>query len=418
MKLINKFTIWYLSITLVVILIGGCIAYYKVKKEIDQAEIIRLKNLNDKIAVQMQSGDMPYVNTTGRPVEITAIDSTITENQSRIMESSFYNTDTRHNECRLTVQSFYHIGDKNYRISSYNYVTKANEILIGLVDSLVWILLLLLLLLAISARLVSNAILQPFYKTLKAIQVFGIKKREPIYLSATRTREFNELNSFLGKMTDKVLEDYHSLKEFSENASHELQTPLAIMRSKLELLAESEITREQALLIGDMQKGIEKLSRINQSLLLLNKLENHEYQATKDIPFCRITNEVIAGFEELIEIKSLQLTTSVDKHIELTFHPALADILVNNLLSNAIRHNIPNGRIELLLTEKSLLVKNTGNPPQVPTDQLFQRFRKGNQNDDSIGIGLAIVKQICDINQFRVSYHYSDGWHALEVQFV
>src|SRR5690606_27361165 len=95
----------------------------------------------------------------------------------------------------------------------------------------------------------------------------------------------NELNCFLERMTDKAVKDYSSLKEFAENASHELQTPLAIIRSKLELLSESDIRGEQALLIGDMQNAVEKLARINRSLVLLSRLENNEYEATEKVPF-------------------------------------------------------------------------------------------------------------------------------------
>lgn len=276
---------------------------------------------------------------------------------------------------------------------------------------------LLLILTAISAHLISNRVLFPFNQTLHAIQSFHLKDKKRLRFEKNRTKEFTELNNFLEKMTDKAIDDYAMLKEFGENASHELQTPLAIMRSKLDLLSESEIDRDQALLICDIQKNIEKLSRINQSLILLSKLENNEYAATEDILFCRTAKETLSAFEELIEMKSLRLNKDIHKDVPLKFHPALAEILLNNLLSNAIRHNIKDGIIELTLTNKSFIIKNTGNPPSVPTDQLFQRFKKGNQCDNSIGIGLSIVKQISELNGFNISYIYAEGWHTLELNF-
>jgi len=245
-----------------------------------------------------------------------------------------------------------------------------------------------------------------------------LKDKKHLVLTDNKTKEFTQLNNFLKEMTDKALDEYSSLKEFGENASHELQTPLAIIRTKVELLVESDINDEQAQLLGDIQKNIEKLARINQSLTLLSKLENNEYSSSENILFCKATKESLSSFEELIEMKSIELRKNIDKPISVKFHPALADILLNNLISNAIRHNIQeNGIIELTLTEKSLIIKNTGKEPHVPTDQLFQRFKKGNQCDNSIGIGLAIVKQICDLNNIHIAYVYSSGWHTLELKF-
>ena len=418
MKLINKLSLWYLGLTLVVIVIGGVFAYYQVKGEIDRAEIIRLQTLNDKIAEQIKSGHRLDIQTNGRPVEIVALDTSFTQNFSNTTERSFFNPDIQHKECRLTVNSYYKINNESYRISSYNYITKANEIFKGLLNSFLAILILLAILIAVAARLVSSRVLLPFNQTLDAIQSFQLKDKKHLVLTDNKTKEFTQLNNFLKEMTDKALDEYSSLKEFGENASHELQTPLAIIRTKVELLVESDINDEQAQLLGDIQKNIEKLARINQSLTLLSKLENNEYSTTESILFCKATKESLSSFEELMDMKSIELRKNIDRPISVKFHPALADILLNNLISNAIRHNIQeNGIIELTLTEKSLIIKNTGTEPNAPTEQLFQRFKKGNQCDNSIGIGLAIVKQICDLNNINIAYIYSGGWHTLELKF-
>ncbi len=417
MKLVNKFTLWYISITLFVMLIGGTIAYYRVKKEIDDGEIERLKNLNNKTAEQIRLGVATELQTNGRPIEIAKLDSNVVSNTCEVKESSFYNPNINHKECRLTVNSYYTINDQSYRISSYNYVTKTSQILRGLISSFLLILLLLAVLIGISGRLVSNRILRPFHLALDKIHTFSLRDKKPMRLPETRTKEFNELNGFLNKMTDKVLEDYTALKEFSENASHELQTPLAIMRTKLDLLMETELNDDQAQLIGDIQAGIDRLSRINQSLILLNKLENHEFETSVNIPFCRATREAAATFSELMDMHALEFESHVEEKVHLPVHPALADILLNNLLSNAIRHNIPGGKVVLSLNRQGLIIKNTGEAPEVPTEQLFQRFKKGNQSSASIGVGLAIVKQICDLNSYRISYVYEENWHIMDIRF-
>src|SRR5690606_30787922 len=152
---------------------------------------------------------------------------------------------------------------------------------------------------------------------------------------------------FLQEMTTKAQEDYKSLKEFTENASHELQTPLAIIRGKLELLMDSNLANEQAALISSAHNAVEKLSKIGQSLTLLTKLDNQEFEIFTTIDFSQQLKESLFAFQELIEMKSLHLVTSIEDHVHIKIHPLLNNILLNNLLSNAIRHNHEFGLIRI-----------------------------------------------------------------------
>lgn len=238
-------------------------------------------------------------------------------------------------------------------------------------------------------------------------------------LADTNTHEFKELNQFLERMSNKALDDYRSLKEFSENASHELQTPLSIIRGKLELLLETDIDEKQAALIESAQNSAQKLSVINQSLALLTKLENQEYQMDHKIDFSKLVENSIASFSELIEMKSIVLTTNIDADVYVNLNPVLADILFTNLISNAIRHNSVNGgSIDIRLSSSGLIVKNTGDPLKIPANELFKRFKKAKQSSESTGLGLAIVKQICDLSNFKVSYVYTGNLHVVEIIFL
>jgi signal transduction histidine kinase len=242
-----------------------------------------------------------------------------------------------------------------------------------------------------------------------------------LQLPEANAAELKTLNAFLNTMTDKALEDYRSLKEFTENASHELQTPLAILRNKLELLTESYLQGKEPVtitaLITDMQNAIDKLSRINSSLTLLARLENNEYGEKQSISLSELTTEALQSFSELLDMKSIAVETRITPGVRVQLHPALADILLGNLFSNAIRHNIADGKLTIVLCNGKLTIKNTGNPPEVPTTELFRRFKKGRKSCNSIGIGLAIVKQICDLNKFNIQYNYADGWHIMQIIF-
>jgi signal transduction histidine kinase len=425
MKLTTKFTLWYFGIMLVVLLIGGAIVYYEIQWKLNEVEVARHRRLNDLIAQQIRQGG----DFTGHPTRKRATVTLIPADSVPNGGASFYtrgfswNPEFQINEYKLVVTSFYTIRDQHYRISTYSFIPSFFQMLPSIVNSFKWILLVLLILVIISGGLISKYILAPFKRTMRAIGSFDLKAKEALRLPWTQTAEFRELNQFLRKMTEKAREDYQTLKEFTENASHELQTPTAIIRGKLDLLMESDIRDEQAILIAEMQNALERLSRVHSSLTLLTKLENQEYQASEPVGISQLVRETLAAFRELIGLKSLVLQAHIEKGVYVPIHALLADLLLTNLISNAIRHNkVPPGSagkgvIGVQLTKDGLVIVNTGVEPRVPTQELFERFKKGNSGSDSIGIGLAIVRQICELNHFDIVYEYRDGLHRIAVAF-
>jgi signal transduction histidine kinase len=425
MKLTTKFTIWYFGIMLVVLLIGGGIVYFEIQQKLTRVEVVRHERLNDIIAEQIRRGG----DYKGHPTRNRATITLIPADSVPKGVSTFYsrglewNPEFQTTEYRLLVTSFYTINGGHYRVTTYSFIPSFYQLLPGVVKSFQWILLVLLVLVIVSAGLISKYILAPFKRTMRVIQSFDLKQKEAVRLPATRTSEFRELNQFLKKMTEKAQEDYQSLKEFTENASHELQTPTAIIRGKLDLLMESDIRDEQAILIAEMQNALERLSRIHSSLTLLTKLENQEYEANVSVCISLLARATLDSFDELMQMKSLRLVAKIAEKVYVALNPALADLLLTNLVSNAIRHNAaPEGEergwIMVNLTKEGLVISNSGRAPQVPVEELFERFKKGNPGGDSIGIGLAIVRQICDLSHFTVEYHYCAGMHSVALSWV
>ena len=421
---------------LIVLLIGGAIVYYEIQWKVSQVEVSRHERLNDIIAEQIRGGG----DYTGHPTRKRATVTKIPADLVPKGVATFYtrglewNPEFQTTEYRLLVTSFYTINGEHYRVTTYSFIPSFFQLLPGVVDSFKWILLLLLLLVIVSGGLISKYILAPFKRTMRVIQSFDLKQREAVRLPATRTSEFRELNQFLKKMTEKAQEDYQSLKEFTENASHELQTPTAIIRGKLDLLMELDIRDEQAILIAEMQNALERLSRIHSSLTLLTKLENQEYEANVSVCISLLARATLDSFGELMQMKSLKLVMKIADKVFVPLNPALADLLLTNLVSNAIRHNMApeggegdlgggvgrgegRGWIMVNLTKEGLVISNSGREPQVPVGELFERFKKGNPGGDSIGIGLAIVRQICDLSHFTVEYQYCRGVHSIAVSW-
>lgn len=414
MNLINRLTVWYLAITAIVLLAGSVIVFTTVQHENDEEEIRRLHGLiDDEIAILQ--GKLERKNRTAE-VSVTEIDPTLALQAFQVRDTMAWHSQFQETERQLSATQSAKINGKHYLITASAFAPEPEETLAGTLQSLTVIFVLLLLFVGISSILMSKRILSPFYKSLEAIQRFTLKQRENISLPTTRTKEFGLLNNFLAKMTSKALDDYRTLKEFSENASHELQTPLAVIRGKLELLLQTEITDDQLKLIASANEAVDKLAKTNQSLILLTKLDNQEYPA-HPIDFSNTTCQAIAMLHELIEMKSISLEQSIEPGVMVSIHPALADILLMNLLGNAIRHNVENGSIKVRLNSRQLILENTGHPLQIPTDQLFVRFKKNAQSSESAGLGLSIVKRICELNGFTVNYYCTRALHRLEIAF-
>ncbi|WP_164466089.1 sensor histidine kinase [Chryseobacterium carnipullorum] len=234
----------------------------------------------------------------------------------------------------------------------------------------------------------------------------------------TETEEFKSLNTFLLKMTESSKKDYNLLEELSENTSHELQTPLASIKGKIELLMDSELSENQLITLSSMNDELDRLSSINQSLILLAKLEHFEKNDSQLINFSDLLQERLYYFEDIFEIQNLTVTKDIHEDVYLNFDKNLATIVVNNLINNSKRHNIENGKISVLLTEKYFQISNTGNPPTIPTAELFKRFKRGNPNQNSIGIGLALVKKILEIYDAEIFYQFENDLHTIRINFI
>jgi signal transduction histidine kinase len=416
MKLINQFTAWYLTITLIVFALGSVLIFYSVQRQIFRSEGERLENLIDQVGRQLKKGTRPADIDMER-VTIKEIGFDRKTTRFFVKDTIGWFSDEEGNEQQLKAYKSVKAKGHHYLISAYYFLPEGADINEGILKSLMWIFLLLLVLVFIFGRLISGRLLLPMKRTLKTIQDFKVNQKDRMNFQKTKTKEFQEMNHFLEKVTGKAFDDYRSLKEFTENASHELQTPLAVMRGKMDLLSDSGISEVQAKLMGALNREIERLSKINSSLLLLTKLENQQYDTTLQAVGPLIL-DVVERFRELAEMKDIGLETTIEGEVRVPLNTDLFQILLNNLFNNSIRHNIVKGKIGVVLKQTSLVIWNTGNPPDVATSQLLERFRKSNQSEDSIGLGLSIIKQICDLHHFGFSYEFERGIHTVKVGFT
>lgn len=299
-------------------------------------------------------------------------------------------------------------------------VTKSEE---ETEDLLAWIMLvtagMILVLLGIlfmANRLLLRRIWQPFYQTLDGLRRFDLSKRESIVHTPTTIEEFRHLQTVVEQMTEKIRKDYEMLRDFTDNASHEMQTPLAIINSKLDLMIQDQQLKEMHhRQLQAMYDAVGRLRQLNQSLLLLTKIENNQFGQAAPVALEILIEKKLIQTEDPIRVKHLTINTDVQP-CELQMNAYLTDILLNNLLGNAIRHNYERGTLNIVLRQEFLQISNTGAPLSFDPSTIFDRFTKGGHSEGT-GLGLAIAKQICDNYGFALTYAYEEGMHILRIQF-
>ena len=305
-----------------------------------------------------------------------------------------------------------------YQLKIFNNMVEEDD----LVKELLWDAAGLYVLLIFSILMINNIVLQrlwkPFYELLDELKNYrlGISKSFPN--TETKTKEFSDLQDAVTTLLQYSEKSYEQQKEFIGNASHELQTPLAIAISKLELLIEKEnFTENQAEKIAEIMEIIERLVRLNKSLLLLTKIENKQFFDNQEIKVNDIVEKNIEDLSDIAEFKEVEIIFSENSELLVKADAALINIIVSNLLRNAIFHNIKSGKVEVKIDAKKLSVLNTGTDHSLSHEKIFTRFQKSEQHQSGSGLGLAIVKAIAELYDFSVSYDFKNGMHEFSVNF-
>lgn len=233
----------------------------------------------------------------------------------------------------------------------------------------------------------------------------------------TDVEEFNGLNKSLDRLIEKNTDIYNNQREFVENAAHELQTPLALFQTKIDTLFQLDVTKEQSEVLSSLNKDVSRLNRLNKNLLLLSKIENENYFDKQSIVINEYLKKHLAFFTEQAKAKNLNIVIEYTEKLEIEGNPSLTEVLINNLFLNAIRHNIKNGKISIIITGESITFSNTGQETPLVADKLFNRFSKGNSSSQGNGLGMAIIKKIIEINHWVIDYAFENNLHHFTVKF-
>lgn len=262
----------------------------------------------------------------------------------------------------------------------------------------------------------SSYLFRPFYLILEQMKKFRVIEDFSFKVTKTTTKEFCIMQQLYIKMVEQVEDDYRKLKEYTENMAHEIQTPLAILRNKTDNLIEDEnLMQSHSKTVKSINNEINHLSKLSSTLKLLTKIENNEYSNRKEILTKPVIEDHVEKLRELAGLKSIEIKLQLNPIHVIHLDPFLLEIILKNLLRNAILYSFQNSTITVETTKKTLTISNQGEASSIKSENLFKRFSKGNTNKSSLGLGLAIVKKICEINQLQIKYKYYNTQHTFTI---
>jgi signal transduction histidine kinase len=318
-----------------------------------------------------------------------------------------------------TLATHVHIKNKPYLLTVRMSLVDNDELVTALAVVQVVLITLLAAGLLFINRSLSRRLWRPFYKTLNQLKAYELDKSESIEPEKTNINEFDDLNKTVSHLTDRNRKVYLQQKEFIENASHELQTPLAIFQSKLDILMQNPSMDEQgAGAIQELEETAQRMSRLNKNLLLLSKIDNDQFTELETVSVSAIASTILlTNLKPLADLDNISIGTSIET-LTITANKTLIEVLLTNLFHNAIRHTYSHGKVAVTVRDGALTVTNSGNPLKMSADKMFERFSKESKNEKSTGLGLAIVKKICDTCQYTLHYHFEENVHTFSVRFL
>lgn len=419
MKLLNKSTLYFVVFLIPVFVISWFVIFAMIEKQFDENEDESLGAQKKIIVRNFRESDstaLNFFNDADNDVQINLLSGNPLLSDAFSNTQSFDSAEMEYVPFRQLRSSFVK-GDRTYEIIITRSTFKSDELAESISIALLIMFGLILVSVVILNRYISRRLLNPFYQTLRKLNHFSFATEPPSFPSST-TREFNELNIALDDMTQKMFLDYNNQKQFTENAAHELQTPLSVIKSRMDMLIQDKNLSEKSMgQIQEIEKSVNKLSHLNKSLVLLSKIENRQFEDSIPIDLAARFDKTILAFDDDITNKNIEVQKEFEANPHLKINPFLAEILFRNLIQNAARHNVQDGIIKMKLTAQYFSIANTGDRITGDVEKIFDRFTKFNPSVESLGLGLSIVRQICAYYHFDIRYSYAEGMHLFKVVF-
>ncbi|MDD2576709.1 MAG: HAMP domain-containing sensor histidine kinase [Bacteroidales bacterium] len=367
--------------------------------------ISQKKQGKEIIETQTNSNNVFFIT----PVDIN---TALSNQKSYYRDTMIYLYDKMETEpARALTQYFIDEGNRAYKIEIFTSSIEKKD----LIETIAWWLFTLALILLLTIIIVYVWIykksMKPLYLLLNWQKNYNLGKKNQPLPQMSSIKEFQELYIATNQSTQRVEKAFEEQKNFIGNASHEIQTPLAISINRLENILNQDISEELAEEIVKTISTLEHLTRLNKTLLLLTKIENNQFLEKENLSLASIVNNSMEVFKEIYEYKSIKLSIEVESDLNVNINKTLCEVLINNLIKNAFIHNIENGEISIKIYSNKIVFSNTSKSNELDAEKIFQRFFKESSSNSSIGLGLSLVKSICNNNNIKLDYYWKNNLH-------
>lgn len=418
-KLLHKTQKAYLIYSIITFLIISPVFYFVTEKlylnDVDETLLLNKQRFNKQILPHFRIEDIDIWNTYNSNNQILKYQPLTKDS---IFNKTIYSELEQEDEPYRVLYTPILIENKSFLYTENINLIESEDLLMSIVILFIILISLLLLGILVITNLMSKRLWQPFYQLINQIEEFKIDKDVVPSFDYSNIEEFNRLNNSVEKLISRNIAIFKNQREFIDNAAHELQTPLAVFRSKLDLLIQREdITEGQAEIISSVTQNINKLIKLNKNLLILSKIDRHQQFKVEDFSLKKVLEKQVKFFKSQANSKQINFILNIDEDKILNTNKSLTEILFSNLLLNAVQHNIEKGSVIVKLNNKKISISNTSDNHQIPKENLFNQFAKSNNNQQGNGLGLAIVKKIATQNNWTISYSFSKNRHLFTVQF-
>lgn len=420
MKLLNHSTVYFAAVLFLLLSVWSLVFYFEMLDEIYDSMDDGLENKKMLVIEQAEidSAILQQVNFEDGyyTVRETSFEQ-VRDFRDSYRDTLMYMENEEDFEPVRLLESAFEQDGRYYKVKVITSMVEEDDLVKDLLISIIWLYLGLITSILILNNLVLKKVWNPFYRLLSRLKNFSIEKDRQIITEPTDIEEFILLNKSIERLLDKSIKSYIDQKHFIENASHELQTPLAISINKLELLIENtKLNQNQLNILGSVLSNLERLTRFNKSLLLLSKIENRQYIDERKIDFNTLSRELISDFLDFARHKGLSINVTESGDLRFTMNRDLAVILLSNLIKNALVHGKKGTDVKIEISSKSFEIRNSAENFPLEEEYIFTRFQKSGNKRKSTGLGLAIAKAISQKYQLKLEYHF-EIQHSFRIEF-
>lgn len=422
MKLLYRLALRLTVVLVPLLVLWAALFYYATVDEIHDEADDSLEAYSYMIMTRHLAGETlpPLNNGSNNGYQLRQVDSlyAATRPHLQFRDDNYYIPDKREYEPARVLTTLFHTPDGRWMELEVATPTFEKDDLLETILGWIVFLYVVLLISGVSLTMwVIRSSMKPFYRLLQWVDRYTPGHAHEPVPNATSVAEFRQLSGAMQQMVDRSEELYDRQKQFIGNASHELQTPLAVLGNRMEWMLDTmELNEAQMAEVVRMLQTQRHLVRLNRNLLLLTKIDNGQFPESVAVDLVQLIRNEQEILDELYEEQQIRCTLQLPERFDVQMNESLASVLITNLLRNAYLHSAAGAAVEVSLGHRHLVVKNEGTEP-LDAARIFERFYQGSKREGSTGLGLALVRAVCEAYGLRLTYQYGEGYHRFEVEW-